>query len=371
MSGKEQTGLGTFAVIVVAGAAFFAQPCTAAQDGVSAGQVERKTVQRTPVFQSEKARKLEREKLILITPSSQGRKGMNSGELIPADQCQGALQEFSGGHNRTDELKKRMEQLSDVHPGPGVQDGIDQGATGHDQQGALDKLGIGTGAGQKMREIESRFPSIGGTRRSAPSSAEGEGGAMGVFDEENDKNSQSDSTSKSSGAETEQAGSAAADAASDAGTASGDAVTGGNAGTAVGAARREGGFCSSYGQTSPAEAVAEWLRYQAQGGANSNDDVDGTGDGNDNVGKAQAAASRAQASSQSVIHQISHGSGEKPGATDAPSHRVPVKRGGKAPVAGRGDGVCGNNVVKLNLPKTGPTVYDPASEGIGVDVQPK
>jgi hypothetical protein len=72
-----------------------------------------------------------------------------------------------------------------------------------------------------------------------------------------------------------------------------------------------------------------------------------------------------------VSRQISHGSGEKSGATDAPSHRVPVKRGDKAPVAGRGDGVCGNNVVKLNLPKAGPTVYDPASEGIGADVQPK
>jgi hypothetical protein len=85
MNRKRNAGLGTFAVLVVTGAAFFALPCSGAQDGMPAGQVAQQTqlqqtqlqqmpiqqpqVQQTPIYESEKAWKFEDENLMFFNPS--------------------------------------------------------------------------------------------------------------------------------------------------------------------------------------------------------------------------------------------------------------------------------------------------------------
>jgi len=75
MNRKQKNAFGTFAVIAIAGAAFFAMPRVNAQDGMPENQqmqqpqVQQAQAQQAPIYESEKAWKFEDDNLVFFNPS--------------------------------------------------------------------------------------------------------------------------------------------------------------------------------------------------------------------------------------------------------------------------------------------------------------
>lgn len=268
-----------------------------------------------------------------------GKKGTNDGALKPADPLQEKAQKALGGGERADALKKRVDQISDVNRQGTTGQGIGQEATGVGQKGVAGTLGIGSGPGQKMGEIESRFPKIGGS-----GGVDHSPGAVTI-----DEVTSQVSTGQQKDTKEKSAGESAASGSS--------------------------GRGDKASSSKDHSVRIEEIEATVSTGEGNSTKGSGEGDDADRGASARAKVRDAAAERRSASYQITHGSGEKPGATGAPANRVPVKKGGKASPVTRGggdaDSLSDSRDVKLNVPKGGSGTYNPAAEGIGVDVQPK